>query len=335
MPGQGPGGKEQRMSILVPRERQGERIDQVLAAVLSEQSRASIQRLIREHHVLMQGEPVRAAYRVRGGETIDVTLPPPRSSRLEAEAIPLDILFEDGDLVVVNKPAGMTVHPGAGARSGTLVNALLHHCSDLSGVGGEERPGIVHRLDRDTTGVLLVAKNDMAHRDLAGQFKARTVSKLYEALVWGRPRFTAGTIDKPIGRHRTARVKMAIRTEGRNARTTWRIVSPLGPVSLLDLTPATGRTHQIRVHLMSIGHPVVGDPLYGGRRAGSVRDQDAQRSLSSFSGLALHARRLTFRHPRSGEQVECRAPRPKNLQALIDSLGGPVDEPGSRRGRTR
>lgn len=323
------------MSILVPRQRQGERIDQVLVAELNEQSRASIQRLIREHHVLMQGEPVRAAYRVRGGETIDITLPPPRRSRLEAEPFPLDILFEDADLVVVNKPAGMTVHPGAGARSGTLVNALLHHCADLSGVGGEERPGIVHRLDRDTTGVLLVAKNDLAHRDLAAQFKARTVSKLYEALVWGQPRFTSGSIDKPIGRHRTARVKMSIRSEGRKARTAWRIVAPLGPVSLLELRPETGRTHQIRVHLMSIGHPVVGDPLYGGRRAGNVRDRDARRSLAAYTGLGLHARRLTFRHPRSGEQVECCAPRPEDLQDLIRSLGGPVDTPDAQPGGMR
>jgi 23S rRNA pseudouridine1911/1915/1917 synthase len=322
------------MSIQVPVERQGERIDQVLVSVLSDQSRASVQRLIREGHVLMQGEPVRAAYRVHGGEAIDLTLPPPRSSGLEAEPYPLDILFEDRDLVVVNKPAGISVHPGAGSRSGTLVNALLHHCNDLSGIGGEERPGIVHRLDRDTTGVLLVAKNDLAHRDLAAQFKARTVSKLYEALVWGRPRFTAGSIDKPIGRHRTARVKMAIRTEGRSARTSWRVVAPLGPVTLLELEPATGRTHQIRVHLMSLGHPVVGDPLYGGRRAGSLRKGEAQQSLAAFTGLGLHARRLAFRHPRSGEQVACRAPRPAELQRLLDALGGPADRPASPAGRS-
>lgn len=313
------------MTIRVPDERQGERIDQLLVAVLGGQSRASVQRLIREGQVLMQGEPVRSAHRVRGGETIELTLPPPRSSRLRAEPLPLDILFEDGDLVVLNKPAGMTVHPGAGARSGTLVNALLHHCADLSGVGGEERPGIVHRLDRATTGVLVVAKNDLAHRDLAAQFKARTVSKTYEALVWGRPRTTSGTIDRPVGRHRTARVKMAIRADGRSARTSWRVIAPLGPVTLLELEPATGRTHQIRVHLMSIGHPIVGDPLYGGRRAGALREEEAQRSLAAFAGLALHARRLAFRHPRSGERVEYCASRPEELQRLIGALGGPDD----------
>ncbi|HET6278353.1 MAG TPA: RluA family pseudouridine synthase [Candidatus Polarisedimenticolia bacterium] len=333
MPGPGPGDGERRMSIRVPEERQGERIDQVLAALLSQQSRAAVQRLIRERQVLLRGEPVRAAYRVRGGETIDVSLPPPRPSCLEAEPYPLDILFEDGDLVVINKPAGMTVHPGAGARSGTLVNALLHHCSDLSGIGGEERPGIVHRLDRDTTGALVVAKNDLAHRDLAAQFKARTVGKQYEALVWGCPRFTSGSIDKPIGRHRTARVRMAIRPEGRSARTAWKILAPLGPVALLELEPATGRTHQIRVHLMSIGHPIVGDPLYGGRRAGGAGDRAAQRSLAAFSGLALHARRLAFRHPRSGVRVECCAPRPPGLQQLISALGGPADTIEAPAGR--
>jgi len=313
------------MTIRVPDERQGERLDQLLVAMLSDQSRASVQRLIREGQILMQGEPVRAAQRVRGGDAIEVTLPPPRSSHLRAEPYPLDILFEDGDLVVVNKPAGMTVHPGAGTRGGTLVNALLHHCVDLSGVGGEERPGIVRRLDRATTGVLVVAKNDMAHRDLAAQFKARTVDKRYEALVWGRPRFASGTIDKPVGRHRTARVKMAIREDGRSARTSWRMIAPLGPVTLLELEPATGRTHQIRVHLMSIGHPIVGDPLYGGRRAGSLREQEAQRHLAAFAGLALHARRLAFRHPRSGERVEYSAARPRDLQTLIEALGGPAD----------
>ncbi len=334
MPGPGPGGKGHRMAIRVPQERQGERIDQVLVSVLTDQSRASVQRLIREGHVLMQGSPVRSAYRVRGGETIDLTLPPLRSSRLEAEPYPLDILFEDGDLVVVNKPAGMSVHPGAGTRSGTLVNALLHHCRDLSGIGGEERPGIVHRLDRDTTGVLVIAKNDQAHRDLAGQFKDRTVAKLYEALVWGRPRFSSGSIDKPIGRHRTARVKMAIRTAGRSARTSWRVVAPLGPVTLLELEPATGRTHQIRVHLMSFGHPVVGDPLYGGRRADGVREQQAQRSLATFTGLALHARRLRFRHPRTGQQMEFLAPRSAELQHLIHALersAGALHSPAGRR----
>ncbi len=333
MPGPGPGGKGHRMAIRVPQERQGERIDQVLVSVLTDQSRASVQRLIREGHVLMQGSPVRSAYRVRGGETIDLTLPPLRSSRLEAEPYPLDILFEDGDLVVVNKPAGMSVHPGAGTRSGTLVNALLHHCRDLSGIGGEERPGIVHRLDRDTTGVLVIAKNDQAHRDLAGQFKDRTVAKLYEALVWGRPRFISGSIDKPIGRHRTARVKMAIQTAGRSARTSWRVVAPLGPVTLLELEPATGRTHQIRVHLMSLGHPVVGDPLYGGRRADGVREPQSQRSLATFTGLALHARSLRLRHPRTGQRVQFLAPRPAELQRLIHALERSADALNSPAGR--
>ncbi len=278
---------------------------------------------------------MRASYKVRGGERVEIEIPPVCPSCLEPEDRPLAVLHEDEDLIVLNKPAGIAVHPGAGARTGTLVNALLHHCRSLSVIGGMERPGIVHRLDKDTTGALVVAKNDRAHRALASQFKARKVKKLYEALAWGRPRSREGMIDEPIGRHRTARIKMAIRADGRPARTRYRVVSTHGPVSFIELEPATGRTHQIRVHLMSIRHPVVGDPLYGGQRAVSVGDPLARRLLTSYGGLALHARRLGLTHPVRGCWMEFVAPRPADFEQLLDALQSlPIDSADGARRRS-
>jgi len=312
------GGASVRLDV--PATRRGERLDQVLVALLPAQSRSALQRLIREGRVTLPEGPARPSYRVRGGEQVTIELPPPRPSDLAAEARPLAILYQDADLVVLDKPAGMAVHPGAGSRSGTLVNVLLHHCRDLSGVGGTERPGIVHRLDRETTGVMVVAKNDATHRALAAQFKARTVGKVYEALVWGRPRLSQGVVDAPIGRHPTARVKMAVRPGGRAARTGYRLLAALGPVAHLELRPATGRTHQIRVHLKSIGHPVVGDRLYGGVRAAGVRDPAARSALRAYGGLALHARILEFDHPRTGERRRFEAPLPTELRELLAAL---------------
>ena len=313
------GGASVRLDL--PAARRGERLDQVLVALLPDQSRSALQRLIREGRVTLPEGPARPSYRVRGGEQVTVELPPPRPSDLAAEARPLAILYQDMDLVVLDKSAGMAVHPGAGARSGTLVNVLLHHCRDLSGVGGTERPGIVHRLDRETTGVMVVAKNDMTHRALAAQFKARTVEKVYEALVWGRPRLPQGVVDAPIGRHPTARVKMAVRPGGRPARTGYKLLAALGPVAHLELRPATGRTHQIRVHLKSLGHPIVGDRLYGGARVAEVRDPSARAALRAYGGLALHARSLGFDHPRTGERRHFEAPLPTGLRDLLDALG--------------
>ncbi|HEU4401835.1 MAG TPA: RluA family pseudouridine synthase, partial [Candidatus Polarisedimenticolia bacterium] len=281
-----------RIVLNLPEARRGERLDQALAGLLPDQSRAALQRLMHEGRVSLQEGPARPSYRVRGGERIVLEIPPPAPARPVPEFLPLDILHEDADLVVLNKPAGLTVHPGAGSRGGTLVNALLHHCRDLSGIGGAERPGIVHRLDRDTTGVLVIAKNDMTHRSLAGQFKERTVKKVYEALVWGRPRNREGTIDAPIARHPTARLKMAIRSGGRESRTRYRLLESLGAVSLVELCPETGRTHQLRVHLKSIGHPIVGDRHYGGLRAGAVRVPSVRWEIEVYKGLALHARSL-------------------------------------------
>ncbi|HZM69241.1 MAG TPA: RluA family pseudouridine synthase [Candidatus Cryosericum sp.] len=314
--GEGP----RRLEIDLPAARRGARLDQVLAAILPGSSRASVQRLLREGHVVLDDRPARAAYRVRGGERVRVDLPPPAPSALTPEPTTLQVLHEDADVVVINKPPGLTVHPGAGVRSGTLVNALLHHCRDLSGIGGVERPGIVHRLDRDTSGVIVVAKHDAAHRALSAQFKARSVGKVYEALVWGRPRVPAGVIDAPVARHPTARVRMAVRRGGRPARTAWRLAEELGSLALLDLRPETGRTHQLRVHLSSIGHPIVGDPLYGRQAAPRGAPPELVPILAAYGGMALHAREIAFDHPRTGRRMVLRAERPEELECLLASL---------------
>ncbi len=312
-----------RLDIELQPDQRGARLDQALAAVLPDQSRAALQRLMRQGHVRVDGAPGRASYRVRGAEQVQIDLPAPAPSSLQPEAIPLDVLYEDAAIIVINKPAGMTVHPGAGAHTGTLVHALLHHCTDLSGVGGVERPGIVHRLDRDTTGVILVAKNDAAHRSLAAQFKARSVAKEYEAVVWGVPRASRGIVEGAIGRHATVRVRMSIRPDGRPARSGWQVLEPLGALTLLRLHPETGRTHQLRVHLASIGHPIVGDRLYGGSRSGSGAPPGAREAIATYRGLALHARSLAFDHPQTGERMRITAPQPPDLVALIAGLRRP------------
>jgi 23S rRNA pseudouridine1911/1915/1917 synthase len=308
------------LSLDLPEQARGDRLDRALAALLPAESRASLQRLIREGRVRVGGRRVRPSYAVRGGERVEVELLQVKPSSIEPESLPITTLYEDGDLLVVDKPAGMSVHPGAGVRRGTLVNALLHHCADLSGIGGVERPGIVHRLDKETSGVLVVAKNDMAHRALAAQFKARTIKKTYEALVWGRPRTSSGVIEGPIGRHPSARVRMAVRPDGRAARTLYHLRATYGPLSLLEVHPETGRTHQIRVHLSFIGHPILGDRLYGGRRPAPGPDRRLAEVVAAYAGLALHAHRLGFAHPRSGEWREFEAPRPEVLRALLEAL---------------
>jgi 23S rRNA pseudouridine1911/1915/1917 synthase len=313
-------------------ERRGERLDRALAALLPDHSRAALQRLLRDGRVLVEGTVGRAAARVHGGESVTIDLPPVVATGLAAEDLPLQVLYEDRDLIVIDKRAGMVVHPGAGARAGTLVNALLHHCHDLSGIGGVERPGIVHRLDRDTSGVLVVAKNDATHRSLARQFKDRSVTKVYEALVWGMPRPSEGVVDNPIGRHPTARVKMAVSETGRPARTRYRLIAACGPASLLEVRPETGRTHQIRVHLSALGHPIVGDPVYGGEwRPG--RGGAATRPFVEEAGMALHARRLGFTHPRDGAWRDFEAPRPARLTLLIEAMGAPAPERARVPGR--
>jgi 23S rRNA pseudouridine1911/1915/1917 synthase len=294
----------------------GSRLDRYVSMHLPDLSRAAVQRLIDDAQVLVDGVARKASYRVQAGETITVRVPPPEPATPRAEAIPLDILYEDADLLAVNKPAGMVVHPAAGHLDGTLVNAVLAHCPHLS-VGGVERPGIVHRLDSDTSGIIVVAKNDATMRDLQAQFKSRRVHKTYLALVEGHIKPPRGKIDAPIGRDPKHRQKMAVVTRGktRASVTIYRALATLGSYTLVEAEPQTGRTHQIRVHLAFLGFPVVADAIYGKR--------------NNALGLArqfLHAWKLTFTLPRDGRAVSFIAPLPEDLRAALRALGYPADE---------
>lgn len=297
------------------------RLDAWLARRLPELSRARIQSLIEDGQVLLEGRPARASARLRPGQTISIHVPPPAPATPEPEDIPLEVVFEDPHLLVLNKPAGLVVHPGAGAPGGTLVNALLRHVRDLSGVGGVLRPGIVHRLDRGTSGLLVVAKDDETHRGLARQFAGRSVEKEYEALVLGIPAAKAGTIASPIGRDPVHRRKMSIRApRGREARSDYRVLAAFDGACLLRVRIHTGRTHQIRVHLASLGHPVAGDATYGGTRPPSSRRAQAREALRSLSRPALHAARLVFTHPRTGERLAFEAPLPPDMRDVLARL---------------
>jgi len=285
------------------------RLDRFLAKTAPEFSRSRIQTLIRQGHITVNGAVPRARDLVRAGDRIALVEPPKQAIDLAPEKIALSVLFEDDDLIVINKPAGISVHPGAGRKSGTLVNALLSHCKDLSGIGGKERPGIVHRLDKETSGCLVVAKNDLAHIDLARQFASRTVDKIYLALVAGKLRRVSGSIVAPITRHRVNRKKMAIAREGgRVARTDFKVLGSGREASLLECRLHSGRTHQIRVHLQHLGYPILGDTVYGGRQAGQVSRQ------------MLHAWRLGFMHPREKRQMDFEAPLPDDFANAISEV---------------
>jgi len=282
----------------------GQRLDRFLADSLPAFSRSQLQRFVRDGFVKVNGKPARPRDLVRGGDAIEWREPAITKIDAEPEAIDLEVLFEDDDLVVINKPAGLVVHPGAGHQTHTLVNALLAHCKNLSGIGGKERPGIVHRLDKETSGALVIAKNDATHRDLAKQFADRTTGKIYLALVAGVPRKSFGTIEAPIARHPVHRKKMSVaQRAGRSARTEYRVLRSSGDASVLECTIHTGRTHQIRVHLHHLGHPVLGDKLYGGKRAGNLPRQ------------MLHAWKLSFRHPRTGKTMSFTAPIPQDFES--------------------
>ncbi len=285
-------------------------------------SRSRIKQLIEEGLVTVGGRQAKASYHVRAGDAIEVNIPTPREAIAEPEDIPLDVIYEDGDIIVVNKPVGMVVHPAAGNLRGTLVNALLGHCTDLSGIGGELKPGIVHRLDKDTSGVMVVAKTDPAHLYLSRQFKARLVKKIYGAVVYGAPKGDAGTIDKPIGRSMTDRKRMSTRTKkGRIARTEWRVVERFGKyLAWLMITLKTGRTHQIRVHLADIGHPLVGDPTYGRGGPHRVPEGALRDAIAGFSRPALHAWKLGFTHPRKHQWMEFEAPLPSDINNFLEQL---------------
>ena len=306
-----------RHSLIVAPEEAGVRIDRYLAGVLPGQSRSQIQRLIKDGKVHIAGQPVKSNRVLRAGDEIAVEIPEPVSAVPQPEAIDVNILYQDSDLVVVDKPAGMVVHPAAGHASGTLVNALLHQIKDLSGIGGELRPGIVHRLDRGTSGLMVVAKNDKAHTELARQFHDREVEKEYVALVWGVVQ-AGKRIDLPIGRDPDDRKKMsATARRARSATTRVTKALHLPGVSLIHVAIATGRTHQIRVHLSEIGHPIVGDATYGGLRRRVMGDL---RPLLSLDRPFLHAFRLMFHHPADGRKMEFESPLPQDLQTVLDQI---------------
>ncbi len=293
----------------------GERLDRYLAAALTDISRNQVQRLLETGCVTLNGAvETKTAHKVAAGDRILVTVPPPQPVDIAPEALPLDVLYEDGDILVLNKAAGMVVHPGAGNFSGTLVNAVLAHAPDLSGVGGELRPGIVHRLDKDTSGVLIVGKHDVALNGLQRQFKQRTVEKTYLALAIGRLEPDAGIIEAPIARHRIHRQKMAVDTKGKPSRTRWRVTQRLRdaarrPYTLLEVDLLTGRTHQIRVHLAWLGFPLVGDEVYG-----------PARQLLACPRQFLHAQRLALLHPVTLAPLEFIAPLPEDLAAVLAGL---------------
>jgi 23S rRNA pseudouridine1911/1915/1917 synthase len=319
-----PDGGDARELIVEP-EHDGARLDNFLTALLPDLSRSQVQRLIKEGRVHGPGAAtgLRSSNAVRAGQTYAIEIPPPVAATPAPEELPLRIVFEDPDLVVLDKPAGMVVHPAAGHSSGTLVNALLHHIKDLSGIGGELRPGIVHRLDRGTSGLMVVAKNDRAHQELTRQFADREVEKEYVALVWGVVQ-AGRRIDAAIGRDPEHRQKMSTRARrARSAVTRVTFAKHLKGVSLLRVAIATGRTHQIRVHLSAIGHPIVGDATYGGVHR---RVPHNLRAVMRLERPFLHSARLAFTHPADGRRVEFDSPLPLDLEAVLDDIVAQEEE---------
>jgi 23S rRNA pseudouridine1911/1915/1917 synthase len=291
-------------------------------SVLEGLSRARIQKLIEQGQISVEGAPSRPAYKLMPGDRVVVRVPPPEPLDLIPEDLPLDVLYEDSHLIALNKPAGLSVHPGAGRRTGTLVHALLAHCKDLSGIGGRERPGIVHRLDKDTSGVVVVAKHDRAHIGLTEQFAGRRVVKTYLAWVLGTPQPSAATIDTRIGRHPTDRIRFTTRVRhGRRAITHYEVAAARGGVAKLLIDLGTGRTHQIRVHLSDRGHPVVGDPVYGGRQWTRVSDAELLEIVKKLDRQALHAWRLQLTHPVTGQAMAFEAPLGPDLEELAAFVG--------------
>ncbi len=286
---------------------EGERLDRFLTENCSDLSRSRVQQLIEEGHATVDGLPAKPATRLHSGQRIRLTLPDPAPSRIQPQAIPLNVVREDADILVIDKPAGMAVHPGPGNPDSTVVNAVLAHCPDLEGVGGELRPGIVHRLDKNTSGLLVIAKNDNSLRALAAQFKVRTVKKVYLALVRGHPPENEAIVDAPIGRHPTDRQRMAVVSSGRRASTRYRTLKRFRSCSLIEARPRTGRTHQIRVHMAAVGHPLVGDETYG---------TPEPRLGRHF----LHASGLGIEHPSSGEDLKFTSLLPAELEAFLESL---------------
>lgn len=310
----------ERFRILVSEKDQGKRLDQFLPETELNLSRSQAKRLIRDGTVLLNQKTAKPSTRLRRGDVLSGTLPQPKELPVRPEPLPLNLLHEDASLIVVDKPAGMVVHPAAGNASGTLVNALLYHCSDLGGINGVLRPGIVHRLDKETSGVMVVAKNDQAQQHLTRQFKNRKVEKVYLAVAYGRFQPDEGIIDAEIGRHPSERKRMSTRSrKGKAAVTRWKVLERFDGFTLLEIRPHTGRTHQIRVHLASLGHPLLCDRVYG-RRRGPIPDRFLREGLTGLGRQALHAYELTFTHPQTGERLRFLSPIPEDLQGVLRCL---------------
>jgi 23S rRNA pseudouridine1911/1915/1917 synthase len=294
----------------------GQRLDVFLARISPRptMTRSMLQQLVRDGHVTVSGQERKSGYRLQAGDVVEMEVPPVRPSALVPEKIDFSILHEDDHMVVISKPPGLVVHPACGNETGTLVHGLLFRCGNLAGISGEQRPGIVHRLDKDTSGVMVIAKNDRAHQALTNQFKDRGVEKIYRALVNGIPRESSGRIDLPIGRHPVHRHKMSVLPSGREAVTNWRVIERFSAQVHLEIRIETGRTHQIRVHLAHIGYPVVGDPLYGGKVKGN--------DMLKASRQCLHAYRLSLSHPVTGERMVFQAPVWPDMEELLAYLRG-------------
>jgi 23S rRNA pseudouridine1911/1915/1917 synthase len=313
-----------KLTLTIDTETPNIRIDRYLAIQpdLGNLSRTTIQALLAQELITLNGKPVKPSYHIEPGDKIEITIPEPEPLAVESENIPLDIYYEDDQVIVINKPAGMVVHPAAGVKKGTLVNALLAHCHDLSGIGGVQRPGIVHRLDKGTSGLLMVAKTDLAHHALSDQLKKRSINRKYLALVYGKFEPKEGYIETQIGRHPKDRKKMAvISIGGRIAGTYYKVLQYYSGYTLLECKLTTGRTHQIRVHLSHLGYPIVGDITYGAKKAKKMPG-DIEPAVKQLNGQALHAQTLGFIHPKSNKYLEFTAPLPPSYQKLLEIVKG-------------
>lgn len=311
----------QDLSFTVPPEQAGTRLDVFLAQADASFSRSQIKYAIEEGDVLVNGKEPKASQHLKGGDAVELHLEPAVEAVAVPQDIPLDIVYEDASIIVVNKPAGMVVHPAPGNPDRTLVNALLFHCHDLSGIGGVLRPGIVHRLDKETSGLIVAAKTDEAHRSLSSQFEKHDVHKKYLALVWGDVKGGSGEIVLPVGRHPVDRKKMSTKSRsGKNALTLWKVRERFGTATLLDIEIKTGRTHQIRVHLTERGWPVIGDAVYGTPRMQTIKDATLKSCLKNFDRHALHAAQLSLLHPQKGERMVFAAPLPSDMEDLCNAF---------------
>ncbi|MBJ93597.1 MAG: RNA pseudouridine synthase [Rickettsiales bacterium] len=321
-------------SFEVRASKSGLRVDQFLAQMLGDYSRSFLQSLVDEGQATINEEPCRRSDRIHFGDLVRVIIPAPRALDVPAEELPLDIIYQDADIAVINKAVGMVVHPNSHDRSGTLVNALLFHIKDLSGINGVERPGIVHRIDKDTSGLLVVAKNDASHHHLSNQFRDHSIDRIYSLLCWHSPSATEGTITSQLGRSPKDRKKIAsVDKGGKHAVTHYRVLESYGPVSLVECSLETGRTHQIRVHFAERNHPLVGDPVYGGKRERYLPSEPSLRQLlEPLRGQMLHASTLGFIHPSSDKYVQFQVAPPQPMLGVIEQLrshaGLPVDGPG-------